>query len=217
MRVFSNSAASIDGRIGTVAYDHVAVGSEHDRKIMSRLRAQADAVLVGGRTFRNWPRAMVEEQAHLEEPIHRDEPLYNVVLTRSGLLDAGGEHFPDARVRLLVLGGSSIDAEAHRQVFGAEVLQHAEPGLPWALALLRERGCRSILIEAGGALIFEALAHDLLDEVFLTLCPLAIGGRGAPTVVDGRGFSAEEIRRLSLLAHERVGDELYLHYRVKRG
>jgi len=59
VRVFSNTAMSADGKIGTRLHDHIAAGSAEDRRMMSELRAQADAVLVGGKTFRNWPLPML--------------------------------------------------------------------------------------------------------------------------------------------------------------
>lgn len=217
MRVFSNTAASADGRIATSAYDHVRLGTEADLRGMSRLRAQADAVLVGGQTFRNWPLPLVEDPAHLDAPVHRDHPVLNAVLTRSGVLDASSRRFPDPRVELLVLGGPEVDAEAHAERFGAEVQTTASPSVAWALDQLAARGCESVLIEGGGSLIFQALAADRLDEIHLTLCPWIIGGRGAPTLADGAGFGPRELRRLRLLDCEQLGDELYLRYAVVKG
>lgn len=217
MRVFSNTAASADGRIATVDYDHVRLGSKEDLRGMSRLRAQADAVLVGGQTFRNWPLPLVEDPGHLEAPVRRDKPVLNAVLTREGVLDASSRRFPDPRVELLVLGGPAVDAEAHAERFGAEVETTARPSVAWALDRLAERGCESVLIEGGGSLIFQALAADRLDEIYLTLCPWIVGGRGAPTLADGPGFGPEELRRLRLLDLTRIGDELYLRYAVHKG
>ncbi len=217
MRVFSNTAASLDGRIATVAFDHVRIGSHADLVGMSRLRAQADAVLVGGQTFRNWPLPLVENPAHLEAAVGRDKPVVNAVLTRSGVMSASARRFPDPRVELLVLGGPQVDVDAHQQRFGAQVEQTAQPSIGWALDRLAARGCRSVLIEAGGDLIFQALDADRLDEVYLTLCPWVIGGKGAPSLADGRGFGASELRRLHMLDCRREGDELFLHYEVVKG
>ncbi|MFH1463793.1 MAG: dihydrofolate reductase family protein [Pseudomonadota bacterium] len=48
MEVFSNSAISLDGRLGTASYDHLRLGSEEDLRRMDLLRARADAVLGAG-------------------------------------------------------------------------------------------------------------------------------------------------------------------------
>jgi hypothetical protein len=55
VKVVSNTAVSLDGRINTRERRFTFFGSARDHARMSRLRAAADAVLVGGATFRNWP------------------------------------------------------------------------------------------------------------------------------------------------------------------
>ena len=52
MKVVSNTAVSLDGRINTRERRFTFFGSARDHARMSRLRAEADAVLVGGATFR---------------------------------------------------------------------------------------------------------------------------------------------------------------------
>lgn len=219
MRIFSNTAMSADGKIGTFGYEHAAFGSDEDLRTMSVLRAQADAVLVGGQTFRNWPIPLVESAEHLDAPATGRRPIWNAVLTRRGVLDGENRErltrrWPDPRTRLLVLGGPELDVAEHERAFGAEALVHPSPSPAWAIAELRARGCENILVEAGGDVIFQLIEADLLDEIFLTVCPMIIGGRGAPTLVDGRGFTMEQIRRLTLMETRRVGDELFLHYIV---
>ena len=212
MRVFSNTATSLDGRIGTVLHDHVAIGSVEDRRMMSVLRAQADAVLVGGRTFRNWPLPLVPDAAVVPpERWFHPRPV-TAVLTRAGVLDARSDRWPDPRSSLLVLGGPALDAPAHAARFGAEVETTDAPDIGWALDRLAARGCKSVLIEAGGDLIFQAIAQDRLTEVFLTLCPWVIGGVGAPSLADGAGFRADTMRRFCLVSFRREQDELFLHY-----
>ena len=214
MRVFSNTAMSADGKIGTRLHDHIAVGSAEDRRVMSELRAQADAVLVGGKTFRNWPLPMVERPDHLPWRRSRDRPMVNAVLTRRGLMSAAADRWPDPRVALWVLGPDGIDADGHANRFGARVATTAEPDLRWALAHLEGLGCRSVLVEGGGDLIFRCLAEGVLDELYLTVCPLVIGGTDAPTPADGRGFDVADLRRLRLLEARHHGDEVFLHYAV---
>lgn len=214
MKVFSNTAMSADGKIGTFRHDHVAVGSPEDRRVMSELRARADAVLVGGKTFRNWPLPMIERTGDLPWAHRRERPMINAVLTRRGVLSASPDRWPDPRVSLLVLGGEDLDADAHRARFGAEVESTAAPDIGWALDRLAARGCQSVLIEGGGDLIFRCLDADRLDELFITVCPLIIGGAEAPTPADGPGFDADHLRRLRLLEARHHGDEVFLRYAV---
>jgi 5-amino-6-(5-phosphoribosylamino)uracil reductase len=53
----------------------------------------------------------------------------------------------------------------------------------------------------------------LVDELYLTICPLIFGGRKAPTLADGEGIERlAEGRRFKLKKSERVGDELFCVY-----
>ena len=59
MRVFSNTAIGLDGRIGAANGELFNVGTDEDRRRMFLLQAKADAVFVGGETFRMGPHPIV--------------------------------------------------------------------------------------------------------------------------------------------------------------
>jgi riboflavin biosynthesis pyrimidine reductase len=50
----------------------------------------------------------------------------------------------------------------------------------------------------------------LLDELHITICPKIFGGRNAPTIADGTGFSRlADAARFKLKSTNRVGDEMF--------
>lgn len=71
-----------------------------------------------------------------------------------------------------------------------------------------------LLVMGGGELVASLLAEDYVDELYLTLCPLIIGGKTAPTPVGGLGFRLPHAPQLKLLSSEAVGDEIFLHYKT---
>ena len=73
-----------------------------------------------------------------------------------------------------------------------------------------------MLLEAGGDLIFQFLQADLLDEMYVTVCPKIIGGQAAPSLVSGTGFDVNHLKNLNLLDHKKIGDELFLHYEIRK-
>ncbi|MEG4276993.1 dihydrofolate reductase family protein [Microcoleus sp. MON1_C1] len=75
---------------------------------------------------------------------------------------------------------------------------------------------KRLAILGGGKLVASVLAAGLVDELWLTVCPLILGGADAPTAVEGEGFLADLAPKLELLAVKQVGQEVFLHYRVDR-
>ncbi|MEG4578089.1 dihydrofolate reductase family protein [Microcoleus sp. MON1_C5] len=85
-----------------------------------------------------------------------------------------------------------------------------------AFQQLASFGIKRLAILGGGKLVASVLAAGLVDELWLTVCPLILGGADAPTAVEGEGFLADVAPKLQLLAVKQVGQEVFLHYRVDR-
>lgn len=215
MRVVANCAMSLDGRLTSARHERTMLGSREDKRRMARLRADADAVLVGGETFRTWRVPLVEQAAWLEAPVEpRHRPLINAVLTRRGLLDGPWVRFPDPRVAVQVFGPPDLSVSGHEAALGAEVHTRASPAVGWVLSELVQQGCETVLVEGGGGLLAPLLAEGWVTELRVTVCPLLLGG-AAPSLVDGVGFSVAEAPRLELVSQEAVGDEIFVCYRVR--
>ena len=85
-----------------------------------------------------------------------------------------------------------------------------------AFQQLANFGIKRLAILGGGKLVASVLAAGLVDELWLTVCPLILGGADAPTPVEGKGFLADLAPKLELLAVKQVGQEVFLHYRIDR-
>ena len=211
VKVVSNTAVSLDGRINTRERRFTFFGSERDHARMSRLRAEADAVLVGGATFRNWPHAALPDAA--DRARLRGRP-WNVVVSRSLDVPLAPSFLDEPAIRPLFV----TRAAAVPRGFAGEVEAWSGDGdipIGWILERLAARGVERLLVEAGGDLLFQFLAADAVDEMHVTLCPLVVGG-DAPSLADGAGFDRDDVRRLALVASEVDGDEVFLHYRNLR-
>ncbi len=212
MKVFSNTAVSLDGRINTREGRFTHLGSEKDHARMSKLRAQADAILVGGATFRAGPHPIRPNSADAAQAI---EPRpWNVVVTRSMAVPYRAHETtfvtePQIRPLFLTCAASvPADLQAEHVAYDGP---EADLPIAWILETLRKRGVQSLLIEAGGNLLFQFFAANAIDEVYLTLCPLVIAGP-TPSLADGAGFGFTDMRRFRLVSCEPEGDELFLKY-----
>jgi len=212
VKVVSNTAVSLDGRINTRERRFTFFGSARDHARMSRLRAEADAVLVGGATFRNWPHPALPDEG--DRPRLASRP-WNVVVTRSLDVPLDDGFVREPAIRPLFVTRAAVLPEN----FPAEVEAwpgEGDPPVRWILDRLAARGVERLLVEAGGDLLFQFLAADALDEMHVTLCPIVVGG-DAPSLADGAGFDRADVRRFRLVASEVEGDEVFLRYRNLRG
>src|SRR5581483_3671594 len=175
------------------------LGTSEDHRRMGVLRAASDAVIIGAATFRAAPIAAIEAAP-------RTRPLWNVVLSRS--LDLPLDAFRDTRVKWLVATAPNAppDRAAKVRAASAEVLELQRPTA--VLEALQARGAQRVLLETGGDSSAPFFQAGRVDEIFLTVTPLILGARGAPSPVDGAAFAAGQWPRFKLAASETVGDEV---------
>lgn len=177
--VIAKSAMTLDGRITTTNPSQPWITGPAARKEVQALRAEVDAILVGGATLRaDNPRLTLRgDFAKLPRP----QP-WRVIQTRSGRLPKSSRVFTDRhKDRTLVFKKQSL----------RQILRH-----------LHARGVSSLLIEAGGNVMGQAFKQQVVDEVRFYLAP-TIGG-GPNRSVEGHGFSCQ----LSNLLVEPVGKDL---------
>jgi 2,5-diamino-6-(ribosylamino)-4(3H)-pyrimidinone 5'-phosphate reductase len=218
-RCFLNFAMSLDGKIASSRRGLPSFPSQEDRRMMDRIRARSDAVLIGAATLRaaDFPlrirsaalRRRRKASGKMEQPL-------NVLLSTMLSIPLKGRFFSDPEIERLVVTTSRAPArrreEARRR---AEVLEWKgrRIDLRRLMGELYGRGIRELLLEGGGTTNFEFFRLGLVDEIYMTLCPVVIGGADSPTPADGAGFSPREFLRFSPTRIQRIGGELFLHYR----
>jgi riboflavin-specific deaminase-like protein len=206
MKIFTNTAISLDGKINTSQNKQLFLGSKEDLRLMGVLRGHADAVLVGGNTFRNWPIPSPPSPG-----LGRKKPIWNVIVSHKMNFKLSERYLADKRIRPLFL----TDKKTLPKTFPCEVVQLAGKITPsWIVKQLTKRGIKNLLIEGGGNLIFQFFAADLINEVYLTVTPRIIGESKAPGFVTGNGFAGHQLKHLNLRASRQVGNEVFLRYSV---
>jgi 2,5-diamino-6-(ribosylamino)-4(3H)-pyrimidinone 5'-phosphate reductase len=227
--VLVNMAVSADGKVDDVVRRGARISGPHDSARVDRLRAESDAVMVGGHTLLTEdPRLSVRDPGLVEtrrKAGRSAQPAKVAVVSR---IDAPGG--PDALPpdsRFLVDGGgrvlvhtttrSSTAAVAWLEERSAVVSVHEGPrvDLPALLDDLVDDGIARLLVEGGGTLVAALLADRLVDELQLAVSPIVLGGEGAPTPVEGPGLTRDQAIELELLDATPDGDGgMVLRYRV---
>ena len=203
MRVVANLAGTLDGRLAP-ATGPAMFGGALDRERMARLRAEADVVLTGGRSFCDWPLPPhAWRRWWPDAPERPPAPLFVVTRAARLLCRATTAGFPQADAALEVFGGPQLEP-APVEALGGTAHQVDDP-LGAALATARARGARLLVVEGGWGLVSALLQSDSLDELRLTLCPRLLGGP------PGTGSTTGETH-LRLDAAELAAGGLFLRY-----
>ena len=217
--VVLKSASSLDGKTAATDGSSKWITSEPARADGQRLRAWADAIVVGARTAASDDPALTvrdERYASVRRPLR-------VVVDSRGRVPAGGALF-DASAPTLV---ATTDATPERRLAqwhaaGAEVaiLDRAASGGVSLSALLDELGKRDVqglLVEGGATLAWSFVRDGLLDRIVMYLAPKLVGGATAPGVLTGSGFAPiERALRLRFASVGAVGPDLKVEADVQR-
>lgn len=221
--VYINMAMTADGKITSAGREYPRFTSDLDRRTMDRLRAEADAVVVGAGTLRADDPPLHVRDAEMRayrDSLGKPAPPLRVVVTASGSIERSRRFFSDEEGgQRIVATVEGLDAARLAELKArAEVWQLGREEVDLALLLdrLGGRGVRRLLLEGGGDLNWRFVRGGLVDELYLTIAPVLLGGREAPTLLEGCGFPMKEQRRLRLLELRREGDEIYCRYELVR-
>jgi 2,5-diamino-6-(ribosylamino)-4(3H)-pyrimidinone 5'-phosphate reductase len=221
--VFVNAAMSADGKLSTYERRQVKISGPADFRRVDRLKAGADAVMVGiGTVLADDPSLTVKDPALVaarEAAGRGPHPVRVVVDSHARIpLDAAVLHRGDG---LRVVGVSAAAPAGKVAALG----EHATVVVAGAdrvdLTLLLERlydlGVRRLMVEGGGTLIAALATAGLVDELYVYVGNMIIGGRTAPTLADGDGLSAAgPFVRLELASVVPCEEGVLLHWRVEK-
>lgn len=165
-RVFAQIGQSLDGRIATETGDAQDVSGADGLAHLHRLRALADAVVIGVKTALHDDPRLTVRLADGTSPAR-------VVIDPDGRLPNDARLLTDTSARRIV-----IQAVAKERPAGVEAITLSRA--PWIapadiLEALQDRGFKTVLIEGGGITITQFLEADLLNRLHIAIAPLLIG------------------------------------------
>lgn len=193
--VHINVAMTADGKIDTFERRGATISSQRDKERVDRLRAESDAIMVGGRTLLDENPKLTVKSAKLradrEARGQTPNPAKVGVVSdadigpESEFLNAG-----PARIVIFTTQGTSKKQLEFLRARGVEVFVHETErvDLPKALSTLKGTGINRLMVEGGATLNFELLRLGLVDELTAYLAPLVFGGESAPTLAAGPGL-----------------------------
>jgi len=223
--VFINVAVSADGKMDTFERKGAAISSPEDKRRVDELRAEAEAVMVGGQTLLSEsPKLTVKSPELRAERLAKglpENPMKVGVISTADLR-LSGDFISAGPARKVIFTTRQTPPEQINVLskLGVEVyvLGEKRVDLKKALEVLSQLGVRRLMVEGGGTLNFELLRLGLVDELSVYLAPKLFGGHSAPTLADGDGWSESAAKTLKLV-EARVLDEtggVLIRYQLKK-
>jgi len=189
--VVAKMAASLDGKIATKKFSSRWISSSATREYIHLLRGEYDAIMIGINT-------LINDDPHLtiRHPNWERKHLTRVILDshlrfplRAKILDT----LPQGKILVFTLPRfSSRKAEALRKR-GAEVIPvpqyKSRVDIKKVLKRLAAQQLASVLVEGGASLLTSMIEENLVDKIFVTISPKMIGGKEAPSFLQGKGIN----------------------------
>ena len=211
--VFINIAMTADGKIDTFQRRGSAISSPRDKERVDRLRAEANAVMVGGKTLLDEdPKLTVKSEVLRAERVGRGlspNPVKVGVVTQANINE--NSQFLNTGPADIVIFTTRRTSKRHLSMLtsrGVDVyLDDAKNvNLERALATLKELGIDRLMVEGGGTLNFELMRLGLVDKLTAYVAPMIFGGKSAPTLAAGSGLERNAAIPMQLIDAEKWED-----------
>jgi diaminohydroxyphosphoribosylaminopyrimidine deaminase / 5-amino-6-(5-phosphoribosylamino)uracil reductase len=203
------AAVSLDGKVALAGGRPAQLSAPESQHLVHRMRAQADAVLIGAGTLRADDPRLTVRLCEGRNPVR-------VVLTSSGGLPLGAQLFTGVAEAPVLVLAEELAGPDEQQLVGAGVrVERFDGDLEKALRVLAAQGLLDVLLEGGPTLAAALFAGGLIDRLALFVTPLLVG-RGAPDVLALPAVSdLHDMPRLTNQRWQTVGQDMLLEADVE--
>lgn len=180
------AASTLDGKIATHSLDSKWITSEEARLDVHLLRSQHMAILVGVGT-------VVEDDPELTARIPNGRNPLRVVLDSTLRIPLDSKLVTDGITDTWIFTSQQYDADKRKalEALGISIYETSSDTQVDVLDVVRilgEKGISSLFIEGGGTINAAFLENGLIDKVVFYFAPKLVGGKIAPTFIEGTGI-----------------------------
>lgn len=199
-----NCAMSADGKIAGDDRKQVTISSEEDKNRVKNLRKKYDAILVGVGT-------VISDDPHLTvKGLDYDSNPIRIILDPHGRTPDEAQVLDDRAPTIIV-----TQEDCDREWDCEEIIRAGteEIDLLKTMEILSGEMCiENILVEGGGKTIASFFKAKMVDRYTVFVGGLVIGGKDAPTPVDGEGWISENGVKMELMDVETLGNGVLLTF-----
>jgi len=202
-------AMSMDGRIGLKNGKSKWVTNNYSRSVVHSLRAECDAIIVGGNTLRKDNPFLTSRSKKFPEPLR-------VVFTKTLNLPRERNLWNCGEAKTLVVydGSSANEKYLERLPRSVELAKIPSDNPKLLSKLLADRGLNKILWECGPNLATAAIKNGCIQETIAFIAPKILGGVNSMTpFADFNYEDMNEVKNLNTGAIKILNGDIFLkHY-----
>ena len=201
---------SSDGKIASPSGEQFRISCDEDIKRMYKLRNESDAVLVGINTVLSDDPKLTVKEKYVKNP---KQPI-RVVLDVKCRTPVGSLVANDAAPTLIITG-KSCDKEYGNnvEIISCETDNNGLIDLRKLLEVLHDKGIKKLMVEGGGKVIWSFLKSGFVDDFYVYVGPMVIGGKDTPAIAEGSEIDTKNID-LKLAETKPLGPGTLLHYKM---
>ncbi|GAA0429129.1 bifunctional diaminohydroxyphosphoribosylaminopyrimidine deaminase/5-amino-6-(5-phosphoribosylamino)uracil reductase RibD [Virgibacillus salarius] len=181
---------TLDGKVASHTLNSKWITSEEARKDVHQLRTEHMAILTGINT-------VLKDNPALTARIPNGRNPLRIVMDSSLRIPLDYQIVQDKQANTWIFTTKNHDRHKRKELegFGVTVINTGDstvvdPGK--VITYLGEHGISSLLIEAGGVINASFIENRLVDKTIIYMAPKLIGGKHAPTFLEGTGIDKME-------------------------
>ena len=196
-------AQSWDGSISSRRDEPLALSGTEATQLTHQLRSIHDGILVGiGTVLSDDPQLTVREWTGPNpQPIVLDSRLRMPATARLC-------HHPDKNCWVMTMHPTAGDLGDQVEIFSMISAEQEHVPLLQSLALMRDKGINSLMVEGGATIITAFLRSQMADALVLTVSPQLVGGYKAVGNLDTSEM--QRLPRIHPMNTARLGEDLIL-------
>jgi 5-amino-6-(5-phosphoribosylamino)uracil reductase len=208
MKITNVMASSLDGKIASGPLESDAdrqsycFTSEEDHEFVRSQIMAADAIITGANSMR------ASRFAWQQKGKNGTFPKW-LVLSNHGLDEDLG-FWKQTEVPRYLVSQKSLQIGTAKHGVENLVYGSALPG-KFVHQFLKSQGCTNVLLFGGGAINQIFYEEGLVNELKITICPIIIAKKSAPSLVNP---TLKTPTRFELLSSQQTGNHVFLHYRI---
>jgi riboflavin biosynthesis pyrimidine reductase len=222
---FTSYVSTIDGKIYVKKPGYWPIGSSTDYEYFTFLRAHADVIVEGKNTALAFGKATIsslhsEKFLSYRKMLGKEKPVEYIILSRT--IDSRFAEIIKNEYQFKPKFITSADSEDHASLAEVSTIERLdskenENSIPSFISYIRQKRYGKVFLDVGPQLLAEFINIKALNELFLTLTPKLFGS-SAETVSlgDAELFSPAAIPTFSLISSEKIDDEIFIRYQLRK-